>query len=211
MRKYTLVVSLLAHVGAVLAILVVTITATDMLPPVRRAVDFITVTAPPAPPPPPVRRIQRDVPVATNAAPVDAPRGISEERPPDPIELLPSPGDLVISDLAGPPPVVEAPPPPPALREPIRVGGGIQPPRKVASPPPVYPPIARAAHVEGVVILEAVVAEDGTVRDVRPLRSIPLLDQAAIDAVKHWRFTPTLLNGEPIAVVMTVTVSFALR
>ena len=76
---------------------------------------------------------------------------------------------------------------------------------------PVYPAIARAAHLEGVVILEAVIREDGRVRDVRVLRSIPLLDAAAVEAVRQWRFTPTLLNGEPVPVVMTITVAFRLR
>jgi protein TonB len=61
------------------------------------------------------------------------------------------------------------------------------------------------------VILEAVIAEDGSVRDVRVLRSIPLLDAAAMEAVRQWRFSPTLLNGEPVPIVMTVTVAFRLR
>jgi protein TonB len=73
---------------------------------------------------------------------------------------------------------------------------------------PVYPGIARSARVSGVVILETTIAEDGSVRDVRVLRSVPLLDQAAVDAVRQWRFTPTLLNGRPVAVLMTVTVAF---
>lgn len=76
---------------------------------------------------------------------------------------------------------------------------------------PAYPAIARAARVEGVVILEAVIGEDGSVSDVRVLRSIPLLDAAAMEAVRQWRFTPTLLNGEPVPVVMTITVAFKLR
>jgi protein TonB len=82
---------------------------------------------------------------------------------------------------------------------------------KVADVAPAYPPIARAARVEGIVILEAVIGEDGAVRDVRVLRSIPLLDAAATEAVRQWRFTPTLLNGQPVPVVMTVTVAFRLR
>jgi len=76
---------------------------------------------------------------------------------------------------------------------------------------PTYPPLARAAGVEGVVILEAVIAEDGSVRDVRVLRSNPLLEAAALEAVRQWRFSPTLLNGEPVPVVMTVTVAFRLH
>jgi protein TonB len=65
--------------------------------------------------------------------------------------------------------------------------------------------------VQGVVILEAVIGEDGTVQNVRVLRSKPLLDDAAVEAVRQWRFTPTLLNGQPVPVVMTVTVAFTLN
>ena len=76
---------------------------------------------------------------------------------------------------------------------------------------PVYPPIAQSAKIQGVVILEAVIDGNGQVVDARVLRSIPLLDQAAYDAVKQWEFEPTLLNGVPTPVVMTVTVNFVLQ
>lgn len=76
--------------------------------------------------------------------------------------------------------------------------------------PPVYPRIGQSAGVEGIVILDAVIDLDGTVRDVRVLRPVALLDQAAIDAVREWRFTPTLLNGVPVPIIMTVTVNFTL-
>ena len=82
---------------------------------------------------------------------------------------------------------------------------------KIVDVAPVYPAIARTAHVQGVVILEAVLDARGGSRSVRVLRSIPLLDQAAVDAVQQWRFTPALLNGEPVPVVMTVTVNFTLQ
>ncbi len=75
---------------------------------------------------------------------------------------------------------------------------------------PEYPPIAVRAQVKGVVILEAVVGLDGRVEDVRVLRSIPLLDAAAIQAVRKWRYSPLLLNGTPERFVLTVTVSFSL-
>jgi protein TonB len=75
----------------------------------------------------------------------------------------------------------------------------------------VYPAIARMAHVQGVVILEAVLDVEGRVDSVRVLRSIAQLDQSAVDAVKRWRFTPALLNGQPVSVVMTVTVNFTLQ
>ncbi|MBI4265277.1 MAG: energy transducer TonB [Acidobacteria bacterium] len=93
---------------------------------------------------------------------------------------------------------------------PVRVGGSILPPTKVKHVPPVYPPLAQAAQVQGVVILEVTIDPSGRVTDARVLRSIPLLDQAAIDAVRQWEFTPTRLNGVPVPVIMTVTVQFTL-
>ena len=75
---------------------------------------------------------------------------------------------------------------------------------------PVYPPHARSARVEGSVILEAVIGPTGRVTDVKVLRSAPLLDEAAMEAVLQWEYTPTLLNGVPVPVVMTVTVNFTL-
>ena len=105
----------------------------------------------------------------------------------------------------------EAPPPPPPPPAPVRVGGAIQPPKKVKIRRPTYPPIAQSARVQGVVILEATIGPDGRVQDVRVLRSIPLLDAAAIEAVRQWEYTPTLLNGVPVPVIMTVTVNFTLR
>jgi protein TonB len=75
---------------------------------------------------------------------------------------------------------------------------------------PTYPPDALASRVQGVVIIEARIEGDGTVSQARVLRSIPMLDEAAVDAVRQWIFTPTLMNGAPVPVVMTVTVNFTL-
>jgi protein TonB len=75
----------------------------------------------------------------------------------------------------------------------------------------VYPAIAQSARVQGIVIIEATIAPNGKVTDTKVLRSIPLLDQAALDAVRQWEFTPTLLNGQPTAIIMSVTVNFQLN
>ncbi len=93
----------------------------------------------------------------------------------------------------------------------VRVGGNIRPPTKIADAKPVYPVDATQARIQGVVIIEVLVGESGKVQDARVLRSIPLLDQAALDAVRQWVFTPTLLNGSAVAVIMTVTVNFTLQ
>ena len=105
--------------------------------------------------------------------------------------------------------VPQAPPPPPPSA-PVRVGGAIKEPPKLKDVRPVYPAIAQQARVQGVVILECTINGEGKVAEVKVLRSIPLLDAAAQEAVWQWEYTPTLLNGVPVPVIMTVTVSFTL-
>jgi protein TonB len=93
----------------------------------------------------------------------------------------------------------------------VRVGGNIKPPTQLKRVNPTYPPIAQSARVQGVVIIEAVIGPNGMVTEAKVLRSIPLLDSAALEAVKQWQYTPTLLNGVPVPVIMTVTVNFTLQ
>jgi protein TonB len=95
-------------------------------------------------------------------------------------------------------------------QEPVRVGGTVKAPERTRYVPPVYPEIAQSARVSGIVILEALVDRNGDVADARVLKSIPLLDQAAVEAVRQWRYTPTTLNGSPVPVILTVTVNFSL-
>jgi protein TonB len=121
-------------------------------------------------------------------------------------------------ETAGPgviegPGVPSAPLPPATPRPadpPQHVGGSIRPPAKIKHVAPEYPQIARASHVQGVVIIQATIDSRGNVESAIVMRSIPLLDEAALDAVRQWRFTPTLLNGTAVPVIMTVTVNFEL-
>ena len=92
----------------------------------------------------------------------------------------------------------------------LKVGGPVRPPAKVVDVRPTYPEDAKAAHIEGVVILAIVIGEGGSVIDTTVLRSIPELDRAAIDAVSQWEFEPTLLNGEAVEIEMTITINFTL-
>ena len=94
---------------------------------------------------------------------------------------------------------------------PVRVGGNIKPPAKLKDVRPVYPDDAKAAKVQGVVILEVTIDPQGLVGNAKILRSVPLLDQAALDAVSQWEFESTQLNGAPVPVIMTVTVNFTLQ
>lgn len=108
------------------------------------------------------------------------------------------------SDSTSPPRV----PPRPGA---VRVGGNIRAPQKLHSVDPVYPPEAAAARIAGVVILEVQIDQQGNVSDAGVLRSIPMLDAAAVDCVKQWKYDVTYVNGTPVAVIMTVTVNFALQ
>lgn len=185
-------------------------------------------TPPPPPPPPAVRIAQRPAqasPEPTSgamAAPIEAPSDVT----PEPAFAEPAggedegvPGGVpggVAGGVAGG--IVSAPPPPPPpppaevvpprVQEPVRIGGDIRQPQLLKRVEPVYPPVARQAWVEGTVILEATVSASGAVTDVRVLRSIPLLDQAARDAVRQWVYRPLVLNGRASPFVLTVVLSF---
>jgi protein TonB len=95
----------------------------------------------------------------------------------------------------------------------VRVGGNIKPPMKLKDVRPIYPAAMREAGLSGVVPLEAIIGADGTVASVRVVSAQvhPGLAVAAAEAVRQWQFTPTLLNGKPVEVVMSVTVRFDLE
>lgn len=122
---------------------------------------------------------------------------------------------------AGPPPPTPDPPRSAAFDEPYeqtlarlqpaRVGGSLRAPTKIRDVHPAYPADAVAARIQGVVIIEAVIDETGAVANAHVLRSVPQLDDAALAAVSRWQFTPSQLNGQPVNVVMTVTVNFTLQ
>jgi TonB family protein len=108
---------------------------------------------------------------------------------------------------AAPPPQPPAPPPAPAQR----IGSQVAQANLVRRVAPVYPPLARAAQVQGVVLLETSIDKTGRVADVSVLSGHPLLNDAAVQAVQQWTYQPVLLNGQPVDVVTTVTVNFVLQ
>ena len=219
-KWYTVPLSIVAHVMVIGAVVVVPLIATDVLPTPATMMSFVL----PAPPPVPIEVVRRPRPavapepppvvaVNDNFVPVVAPEQIFEETGFD-LSAVGGVeggvvGDVVVGRIVGG--INEPPPPPPAEPEPVRVGGNISPPTKTKDAPPVYPPVAQSARVQGIVILEAVIGPSGRVTEVTVLRSVPLLDEAAIAAVKQWEYTPTLLNGVPVPVIVTVTVNFTLQ
>ena len=94
---------------------------------------------------------------------------------------------------------------------PVRPGGDIKPPVRTVYVAPVYSDLARIAGISAVVVLECTIDPSGRVVDVRVMNGHPLLNDAAVTAVRQWRYTPTRLNGVPVPVLMTVTVRFSVR
>jgi periplasmic protein TonB len=213
-KWYTVPVSLFSHSVVIAMVVVLPILAAPLMPGVmdNSDLEYVTKILPPPPPPPAIRPATATPPVNPNAAPLTAPDAIRPETPRqfEPFEASTTSivGDPEVLDrVLAPPPVAAPPKEPPA---PVRPGAGIRQPIKLRGADPVYPPIARTANIQGIVIVEATIDTGGRVVNARVLRSIPLLDQAALDAVRTWEYTPTTLNGVPVPVVMTVTVSFVL-
>jgi protein TonB len=222
-RSPVVVASIAVHVLVVVAVLLATAIAPDILPTPREALAFyeparlIDIELPPPPPPRGVLPMRPVPTVSPNAAPVVAPTSIVPEswtpvfeRSSDGVVDGAVPNDfganiVGVPDALPPAPVATAPSPP------RRVGGAIKAPIKVTNVPPTYPELARQTRIEDIVILETVIDESGNVTSARVLRGHPLLNQAALDAVQRWKFTPARLNDEAIPVVMTVTVQFRLQ
>jgi protein TonB len=221
-QSKTLPVSLLIHSIIAALIIIVPLLSADQLPDPASAVKafFVEPMAAPAPPPPPPPPAAHPVapkaipkPVLENkfVAPVEVPEEI---KPEESIDMGVEggaggveggvPGGVVGGIVGGLP---DAPPPPVQA---VRVGGQIKEPKKLRNVNPVYPDIARQARVQGIVILECTISPQGKVTNVSVLRGLPLLNDAAVEAVKQWVYTPTLLNGVPVPVIMTVTVNFKL-
>ena len=219
-RLSMLPLSIGAHVAATLAILIIPLAAEVELPapaPLSHP-DYMAATpVPPPPPPAPAPSSARAAVERDTGAPIVAPPTIAEERERPPVA---APEELaVIGGIdSGSGYVVGLgltiavePPAPPKTPTPVRPGGDVREPKKIFDVAPVYPALAQVGRIEGIVILDAVINVRGEVERLRVLRSIPLLDRAAVDAVQRWRYTPTLLNGVPVPVLLTITVRFTLR
>ncbi|MFZ0739908.1 MAG: energy transducer TonB [Candidatus Acidiferrales bacterium] len=227
-KSWTVALSAIIQ-GAILFVLVlIPLIYTEALPK-QLLTTFLVAPAPPPPPPPPAAAVQRIVkPVARiiqagkMMAPTVIPKKVEmikeEELPPDVgaagvVGGVPggipggSAGGVLGGIIGG---VGSGPPPPPRPQGRIRVGGNVQAARMLRQVQPIYPQIAKTAHVQGTVILHAIIAKDGTVQELQYISGPPLLMKAAMDAVREWRYQPTQLNGEPVEVDTTISVIFTL-
>lgn len=217
----TVPISIAIHMVALLMLIVIPLVANVVIPTVSVTLpDYVRVAPMPPPPivaPRPPAGTTAPAPSATSSpAPTQAPDKIGPEPsiaspgPDIPGAVSAFPGD---AGAITPGPTVPPPPPPdpPKQTGPVRVADLPIAPRKTVDTRPIYPEIARAARVEGTVVMEAVLDPAGQVTQIRVIRSIPLLDQAAIDAVRQWRYTPSVYNGRPVSVLMTITIRFTLQ
>jgi protein TonB len=219
----TVPISIGLHLAALLLFLIIPLTANMVLPdPAAHLPDYMRVA--PMPPPPPVERVRpptaAPAPDATTnpaLAPTTAPPAITPEAPlpgvPDvgAISGVGGSGSAPLGELITTRPAVVPPPEPSRPVSQVRVADLPVTPKKIVDARPIYPEVARAARVEGTVIMEAVLDTGGRVTQLRVLRSVPMLDQAAIDAVRQWRYTPSLYGGHPVSVLMTITMRFQLQ
>ncbi len=221
------VLSIVVHVIIVSAVVLVPLFFTQVIDLRGFQSMFLVAPRPPAAAPPPMAAQRVAKPAAhlfqTKAlmAPAMIPAKVQivhdEAAPPDPgdgvIGGVPG-GESggVLGGIVGGIGAVAKPAPPPAKTvRVVRVGGVVKPPRELDRPEPVYSPIARAARVEGVVVIDALIDEHGDVVQARSISGPGLLVASALAAVMKWKYEPTYLDGEPVSIMMHVEVSFRLH
>jgi protein TonB len=227
-RPWTIFISTLLQCLLLAILILIPLIYTEALPKTMLTTLLIAPPPPPPPPPPPAvtpvkvvkpmaRLIQAGKLMAPRAIPKEVAMIKEQEMPPDV-------GSGVVGGVPGGVPGGQAggvlrgiiglgsslPPPPKEAPKRIRVGGQVQTAKLINKVQPIYPPLAKQARIQGTVRLQAIIAKDGSIVELQVLSGHPLLVQAALDAVRQWRYHPTLLNGEPVEVVTTIDVVFTL-
>ncbi len=228
---WTVAVSTLIQVALLGILILIPLIYTEALPRTMLTTLLVAPPPPPPPPPPPAAtpvKVVKPVARLMQAGKLTAPRAIPKEVniikeqdiPPDmgaagvvggvPGGIAGGQAGGVLGGIIGGSVGSNLPPPPKEAPKRVRVGGQVQAARLVNRPTPIYPALARQARIQGVVRLHAVIAKDGSVVELQVLSGHPLLVQAALDAVRQWKYQPTLLNGEPVEVDTTIDVNFVL-
>jgi protein TonB len=235
-RPWTVGLSLLIQVSIIGVLVLIPLIFTESLSG-GKMMTFLAAPPPPPPPPPPpaaapvhVVKMVREFDDGQLHAPKEIPKEIAmikeEELPPPSSGGVGVPGGVpggtpggqmggVIGGIVSSAPTAAPPPPPPPPKpvetpKRINVGGNVQAARAISRPNPVYPQLARQARIQGVVRLEAVIDESGKITDLKVIQGHPLLVQAALDAVRQWRYQPTVLNNVAVQVATTIDVNFTL-
>lgn len=230
-KGWTVIVSAVLQCAILTVLILIPLIYTDTLEG-RMLSTLLVAPPPPPPPPPPPAAVQKVIvkPVARliQAGKLMAPKAIpketkiikEEEIPPDVSAGVSGgvPGGVpggtaggVIGGIIGGVVGSNVPPPPKATPSRIRQGGQVTQANIISRTQPQYPPLARQARISGKVTLHAIIAKDGTVQQLEVMSGHPLLIQSALDAVRQWRYRPTLLNGDPVEVDTTIDVIFTLN
>lgn len=226
-----MLVSLTVNCTIVIIPILLTLYFTDTLDLKQFASTFLVAPPPPPPPPPPpAAAIVHVRPTAhlMDAGKLVAPRVIPKEVKIIKEEAAPDiggggvaggvPGGVaggsmggVIGGVIGGMSTVQPLAPRQVPKAPVRVGGRVKEPRVIQRIDPVYPALAKQTHMQGSVIIDAVIDEHGYITEMKVVSGPPLLIQSALDAVRKWRYEPTYLNDEPVPVQLNVTVTFRLN
>jgi protein TonB len=225
-RAFTLPVSIAIHAAVVAAALIVPILGDKTMPEVSAAGPIVDLMAPPPPPAAAPPRVDKGPRVTAGNQKLAAIVGATIVAPPVIPDFIPNEDPLAGSDLGSGPGdgvvggadwgvrngavIAGLPTEPVAVTKPLRVSEGVRGPRKLRYVPPVYPEIARTAHVQGTVVVECVIDPRGRVVNATVVQGNPLLNEAALTAVQQWVYTPTLLSGVPVPVLMQVSVTFTI-
>jgi protein TonB len=226
-KPWTVFISMLLQVGLLAILILIPLIYTEALPKTLMSSILLAPPPPPPPPPPPAAVVVKVKPIAhlMDAGKLVAPKVIpkdikiikEEEAPPDMGGMAGGvPGGVAGGSMGGVMGGViggagaGAPPPPKASLKRITVGGNVQAAHLVNKVQPGYPPLARQTRISGTVKLHAIIGKDGTVQQLQVVSGHPLLVQSALDAVRQWRYQPTLLNGDPVEVDTEIDVVFSL-
>ena len=237
-KSWTIVVSFIGQCLMIGVAILIPLIYTDSLPRTQLTSFLVAPPPPPPPPPPPaaapvkaVRMVPRQFDAGRLMAPKVIPKEIAmikeDELPPmssgaGVVGGIPggvpggTPGGVIggiissVPQAAPPPPPVVAAPKPVAPQR-IRVGGNVQQAKLVNQPKPVYPPLAKQARIQGTVRFNAIIGRDGAIANLTVVSGHPLLVPSALEAVRQWKYQPTLLNGEPVEVVTQIDVNFTLQ
>jgi periplasmic protein TonB len=229
-KPWTVVVSMLLQIAFLAILILIPLIYTEALPKTLMSSILLAPPPPPPPPPPPApvqvvhvkptaHLMEAGKLVAPKAIPKDVKIIKEEEAPPDVgVGMVGGvPGGVaggsmggVIGGVIGGAGSTAAPPPPKVTPKRITVGGNVQAAHLVNRVQPIYPPLARQTRISGTVKLHAIIAKNGAVESLTVVSGHPLLVQSALDAVKQWRYQPTLLNGDPVEVDTEIDVIFSL-
>ena len=225
-KPWTVFISMAVQVVFLAILILIPLIYTEALPKTLMSSILLAPPPPPPPPPPPaaVQVIRKPVQHLMDAGKLVTPKAIpkdlkvikEEAEPPDmggmaggvPGGVAGGSSSGVLGGIIGGAGI--APPPPKATPKRVTVGGNVQAARLVNRVQPLYPPLARQTRISGTVKLHAIIGKNGAVEQLQVVSGHPLLVQSALDAVRQWRYQPTLLNGDPVEVDTEIDVIFSL-